>query len=154
MSEIVSNSSAPRASLLGLPIELRIRIYRYVGQPIYRYHGTVRGPPSDLIRAGMFPLLETCVSIRQEVQSLHWMPPALELIDFNYNDINWWGKYTSREKLAQLSKVTLVGWALCVGNPMAEPEEGSIRTICYNEKYVYTMTLILCHFRSTHMHMP
>lgn len=124
MSPASSNASPPRASLLGLPAELRVVIYELAtAQDSTRFIGTADWQWTITNgRHGALALGDTCSLIRREIKPVlddkkSPRHSRLELINFTPADMRAWARRYARE-FSQIRHISVELWGGCGRNPM------------------------------------
>lgn len=119
----LDNQQLPQASLLGIPPELRCRIYHFAleaesYQGNYRLclTGNAKGL-SKKFQHALFTLPFVCKFINAEVSPV--LPAISDIVfvfqDFTSEDMENWLDTMGEDRLSQLQMWEIVGWAKCVG---------------------------------------
>lgn len=126
MSPASSNAAPPRASLLGLPAELRMVIYELV-IPLdpNRFIGTADWQKRiTLAIRGALAVEHTCRLLRREIMPIlddprSPRPSRIELINFTPADMRVWAPRYARN-FPQIRHISIELWGGCARNPMID----------------------------------
>ena len=141
-----SHSTIKRASLLGIPAELRLEIYAAAWPDLdaasFTVHGSLRDIPGQATHAnykdGPWALLQTCRIIAGELEE---QIPAIEECHFTLTcltdlELREWLTLLGDEQVARLRTFDLRGWGKCISKTF--------------ERFHYTARV---RYLSTHMEM-
>lgn len=131
-----SNDNPTRTSLLGLPSELRLRIYEYVfardGSKVHLM-GTADGHRDEIVRrpSGSLSLPLVCRLIYVEARP---MKPKIERVQFSFNDFTLDDAVSyihgiGDKYAARMRKIEIRAWGGC--GAIIRQDNGHIRHLCH-----------------------